>query len=184
MSRIGKKPIVIPTGVTIKKEQDTIIVQGSKGTLDIKIHPMVDVETQEKVIKVKRKNDEKESRSLHGLFRALIQNMIIGVEKGFQKKLEIRGVGYKMEVKENDLMLSLGFSHPVRYPIPNGIQIEIDKEIKNTFIIRGINKQLVGQVAAEIRGLKKPEPYKGKGIRYFGEKVQQKAGKAASGGKG
>lgn len=182
MSRIGKQPITIPNGVTVTQGSDKeITVKGSKGELKIIPHEKVNVEIKDKEIIVTRNDDERFSRSLHGLTRALIQNMVTGTSEGFEKKLEIKGVGYRAQLQGKKLVLNLGYSHPIEYTAPEGVTIEIDQENKNLLTISGIDKEKVGQTAAVIRGYKKPEPYKGKGIRYQGEKVQRKSGKAAGG---
>ena len=176
MSRIGKLPIAIPTGVTITVDPDFITVQGPKGTLKQFALPNVDVTVEDGQVVVTRRSDEKIARSQHGLMRALINNMVIGVTKGFEKKLQINGVGFRLTSKgPQDIEMSLGFSHPVHYHAPDGIKITTNKM---EMTISGIDKQLVGQVAADIRALKKPEPYKGKGIKYDDEVIIRKAGKA------
>ncbi len=179
MSRIGKNPIQIPAGVTITINGHTISVKGPKGELTQNIHPNMKVEVNENQMTVSRPNDLKLNRSLHGLTRSLLNNMVEGVTKGYEKQLEILGVGYRAAIAGNKLTLNLGFSHPVEFTAPQGISIEVDKDKKNILIIKGSDKQLLGEVAAKIRSYKKPEPYKGKGIRYVGEYVAQKAGKAA-----
>ena len=176
MSRIGKLPIAIPTGVTITVDPDFITVQGPKGMLKQFTLPNVDVTVEDGQVVVTRRSDEKIARSQHGLMRALINNMVIGVTKGFEKKLQINGVGFRLTSKgPQDIEMSLGFSHPVHYHAPDGIKITTNKM---EMTISGIDKQLVGQVAADIRALKKPEPYKGKGIKYADEVIIRKAGKA------
>lgn len=180
MSRIGKQPIEIPAGVTVTMKEGKITVNGSKGTLTFTPHSRMLVTVENKTILVQRPNDERLSKNLHGLTRTLIDNMIQGVTKGYTKQLEIHGVGYRAAVQGKKLQLSLGFSHPVDVPAPEGISFEIDKEKKNILTISGIDKVLVGQIAANIRSLRIPEPYKGKGIRYLGEAVRRKAGKAAA----
>lgn len=180
MSRIGKQPVEIPSGVEVKVTGNSVSVKGSKGTLTFAAHERVVIKVEGNKVMVERKSDENLDKSLHGLTRTLIANMIQGVTKGFTKSLEIQGVGYRASVAGKKLQLSLGFSHPVEFPAPDGITFEIDKEKKNIIIITGIDKALVGQVAADIRSLKAPEPYKGKGIRYVGEQVRRKAGKAAT----
>ena len=175
MSRIGKKPIVIPAGVTVTVVDSLVRVTGPKGTLDERLHPRVTVTVTDGVAEVTVKNpDLKDDRALWGLFGSLIRSMIIGVTVGFEKKLEVQGVGYKVALQGADLRLDVGFSHPVLFPIPNGITITIDK---NIITVQGISKQVVGETAACIRKVRKPEPYKGKGIRYVGEVVRRKAGK-------
>jgi large subunit ribosomal protein L6 len=179
MSRIGKQPVKIPNGVTVELKGQQLSVKGPKGELKLDIHSNIKAEVTPEAITLTRKNDSKLSKSLHGLTRSLLNNMVEGVTTGFEKKLEILGVGYRAAIAGTKLTLNLGFSHPVEFQAPQGIAIEIDKEKKNILIIKGIDKQLLGEVAAKIRSYKKPEPYKGKGIRYVGEYVAQKAGKAA-----
>ncbi|PIQ78243.1 50S ribosomal protein L6 [Candidatus Peregrinibacteria bacterium CG11_big_fil_rev_8_21_14_0_20_46_8] len=183
MSRIGKLPITVPAGVEIKIQDGLMIVKGPKGELKQKVHPRIKVSVEDGVAKVERQSEDKFDRSLHGLTRSLLANMVEGVTNGYSKRLEIIGVGYRAAVQGKKLNLSLGFSHPVDVPAPEGITFEIDKEKKNIIIITGIDKELVGQIAANVRGLRKPEPYKGKGIRYEGEHVRRKAGKAATAAK-
>lgn len=180
MSRIGKNPVQVPAGVTVSITGNTVSVKGPKGELTQTFHPNMKVEIAENEVKVTRPNDLKLNRALHGLTRTLIYNMIEGVTKGYEKQLEIIGVGYRAAIAGSKLTLNLGFSHPVEFNVPKGIVIEMDKDKKNILIIKGTDKQLLGEVSAKIRGFKKPEPYKGKGIRYVGEYVPQKAGKAAS----
>jgi large subunit ribosomal protein L6 len=178
MSRIGKLPVEIPDGVTVEvKPGNNVVVKGPKGTLEFTFNPKLTIKVEGNKVVVERPTDEKQMRALHGTTRALINNMVIGVSKGFEKVLEVKGLGYRAFVKGNTLELHLGFSHPVLYSIPEGISIEVDRE--NNIFVRGIDKQKVGQVAAEIRSFRPPEPYKGKGIRYRGEKVLMKAGKSA-----
>lgn len=184
MSRIGKKPVALPAGVTVEVKGSTVRVQGPKGAEELTLLPEVTVTVQEGQLLVERRDDTEQSRARHGLMRQLIANIVNGVSNGFEKRLEIIGVGYKAQVKGKILALSLGFSHPVDLPVPDGIEIVPDEQNKNVLIIRGINKQLVGQVAANIRSLRPPEPYKGKGVRYLGEHVRRKQGKAAAGAKG
>ena len=180
MSRIGKKPVAIPSGVTIEVSGSTVKVKGPKGELKIELLPEVFVSVENGQAVVARKDDEEQSRARHGLTRQLIANMVAGVNAGFEKKLEIIGVGYKAQVKGKTLVLNLGHSHPIDFPIPEGIEITQNEKNKNVLTIRGIDKQLVGQVAAEIRGKRPPEPYKGKGVRYIDEQVRRKPGKAAA----
>lgn len=180
MSRIGKKPIDVPAGVEVKMTSGEITVKGPKGVLKFTPHPRLEIKIEEKTILVNRKSEEILDKSLHGLTRTLVANMVTGVTEGFAKKLELHGVGYRAAVQANKLQLALGYSHPVEYPAPEGIHFEIDKEKKNIVVISGIDKTLVGQVAANIRALRPPEPYKGKGIHYLGEKIRRKAGKAAT----
>ncbi len=179
MSRIGKQPVLIPNGVTVTVSNQIVNVKGPKGELNFTVHPNAKVAVEGNQIIVTRINDLKLSKSVHGLTRSVLNNLVEGVTKGFEKKLEILGVGYRAAVAGSKLTLNLGFSHPIEYNAPQGVKIEVDKEKKNILIIQGIDKELVGQTAAEIRTFKKPEPYKGKGIRYLGEYVAQKAGKAA-----
>lgn len=180
MSRIGKNPIDIPNGVTVTISSENLVtVKGGKGELKVQIHPRIKLEQKENQVVVTRQSDEKTDRSLHGLSRTLIANACEGVSQGFTKELEIRGVGYKAQVQGKKIVLNLGFSHPIDYTMPEGITADMPKDKKNTIVISGINKQLVGQTAAEIRSFRKPEPYKGKGIRYVGEYVAIKAGKTA-----
>jgi large subunit ribosomal protein L6 len=176
MSRIGKKPISIPEGVQISQEKSTVKVHGPKGILSMDIPSGVEVTAHNGTIEVKAISENRKERSYHGLVRTLIANMITGVSVGFQKSLELSGIGYRAERSEDILKLVLGYSSPVEYKIPKGIDLKIDKQVNIAVI--GIDKQLVGKVAAEIRSLKKPEPYKGKGIRYAGEKVRRKVGKS------
>ncbi|MGE3278706.1 MAG: 50S ribosomal protein L6 [Candidatus Altimarinota bacterium] len=180
MSRIGKLPIAIPEGVTVTLNGKTVLIKGKKGELSWVSHPDVDVKVEENEILVTRKSETKLNKSLHGTARALLRNMVIGVTKGYEKKLEVRGVGYRFNIAGKKLNLSLGFSHPVEFVIPEGITIKADEENKNLMIISGIDKQLVGETAARIREVRKPEPYKGKGIRYADEHVVLKQGKKAA----
>jgi len=176
MSRIGKKPVELPAGVKISQEQSTIKVEGPKGKLSMLMPEGVDIILGDKAVEVKRPSDGRRERSYHGLVRTLIANMVKGVTSGFEKSLEISGVGYRAEIAGKSLKLVVGYSAPVEYEIPEGIQIKVDKQVN--IAVSGIDKQLVGRVAAEIRGLKKPEPYKGKGIKYTTETVRRKVGKS------
>lgn len=176
MSRIGKMPITIPDKIQVEKHENKIIVKGDKGVLEEQIHPDMTVTIKDNVITVERPSDNKFHRSLHGLTRSLIHNMIFGLTEGNKKTLKILGVGYRAEIKGTALVLQLGFSHPIYFKAPEGIQIETPAP--DTIIISGIDKQLVGQVAAKIRSFRPPEPYKGKGVRYENEYVKRKAGKA------
>jgi large subunit ribosomal protein L6 len=178
MSRIGKKPITVPKGVEIKKDGNAVTVKGPKGTVTTALVPGIDVKVENNVVQFTRKDDEKQSRAFHGLVRALVANNVLGVAAGFKKELDIVGVGYRAEVKGKEVVFQLGYSHPVRFPIPKGIEIAIDAK-SGHITITGIDKQQVGQVAAEIRGLREPDPYKGKGIKYSDEVIRRKAGKAA-----
>lgn len=175
MSRVGKLPIAIPSGVTITIDPDTITVAGSKGTLTQFTMPDITVTQEGTELIVTRANDEPKIRAKHGLMRALINNMVVGVTTGFSKKLEINGVGYRVAAQGADLKLNLGFSHDVIYNVPAGVTAAVEG---TNITISGISKQQVGQVAAEIRALKKPEPYKGKGIKYEGERIIRKSGKS------
>lgn len=175
MSRIGKLPIAIPSGVTITVDPDEIIVAGSKGTLKQFTMPGVTVTHEDSQVVVTRDNDEPKNRAKHGLMRTLIHNMVVGVSTGFSKKLELNGVGYRVALSGNGLKLSLGFSHEVNFALPTGITATVEQ---NIITVSGIDKQQVGQVAAEIRALKKPEPYKGKGIKYADERIIRKSGKS------
>lgn len=175
MSRIGKLPIEIPSGVTITVDSDVITVKGAKGELTVPHLSDVTVSQEENQIIVVRKDDEKIAKAQHGLQRALLNNAVEGVTKGFEKKLEVNGVGFRVAMSGTDLEMALGFSHPVKYKTPEGVQISTNKM---EITVSGIDKQKVGQVAAEIRALKKPEPYKGKGIKYADEQILRKAGKA------
>lgn len=174
MSRIGKQPIEIPSGVTITVDSDVITVKGAKGELTVPHLSDVTVKEEDGKLVVTRKNDEKIAKSQHGLQRALLNNAVEGITKGFEKKLEVNGVGFRVATSNNTLDMSLGFSHPVKYTPPQGITVTNDKM---TIVVSGIDKQQVGQVAADIRALKKPEPYKGKGIKYADEQIVRKAGK-------
>ena len=174
LSRIGKLPIEIPSGVTITVDSGDVTVTGPKGTLKQFITPAVNVKVDNGVFTVEPKDESKEARAQHGLMRALVNNMVTGVTKGFEKRLEVKGVGFRVNVANNVLDMSLGFSHPVQYKAPEGVTITNEKMI---IVVAGIDKQKVGQVAAEIRAIKKPEPYKGKGIMYVDEQILRKAGK-------
>ena len=175
MSRIGKQPIAIPAGVTITVGAQDITVAGPKGSLTVPLQPPVQAAVEDNQILVTRDNDEPKSRAWHGLQRALLNNAVQGVTKGFEKKLEINGVGFRLSGGGKSIEMALGFSHPVKYQAPDGVELKTDKM---TITVSGIDKQQVGQVAAEIRALKKPEPYKGKGIKYVDEVILRKAGKA------
>ena len=177
MSRIGKQPVAVPSGVDVKLDGAHLVVKGPKGQLERDVHPEMHVSVDDGEVNVTRPSDKKEHRALHGLTRALINNMVTGVTEGFERRLEIVGVGYRAEPKGKGLKLSLGFSHTIDYPAPDGIEFELPQP--TNIVVRGIDKQKVGQVAAEIRAFRPPEPYKGKGVRYAGEHVRRKAGKAA-----
>lgn len=180
MSRIGRMPIAVPQGVTVKIESNLVSVKGPKGELSREIHPDMILELEGNVLNVKRPSDEKNHRALHGLSRTLINNMVVGVTKGFTKTLEIAGVGYRASKSGTKLNLTLGFSHPVEVEPPTGITIDVPAP--NKIIVSGVDKEVVGALAAKIRGYREPEPYKGKGVKYEGEVVRRKVGKA--GGKG
>jgi len=179
MSRIGRQPVEVPTGVEISIDGSHVAVTGPKGSLAEDVHPEMALVLEDGTLRVERPSDERSHRSLHGLTRSLIANMVEGVTKGYEKRLEIVGVGYRATLKGADLELAVGFSHTVTVRAPAGIEFEVPAQ--NRITVRGIDKQLVGQVAANIRKIRKPEPYKGKGIRYEGEYVRKKAGKAAKG---
>jgi len=176
MSRIGKKPIPIPDKVKVEIKPDSVVVTGPKGSVSNPIPPGIKFEQKDKQVHAVRQNDSGPQRAFHGLARALVANAVKGVTEGFSKELDIVGVGYRAESRKNSVVFTLGFSHPIEYPIPPGINITVDKQTK--LVVSGVDRQLVGQVAANIRGLKKPDPYKQKGIRYTGERLKKKAGKA------
>jgi len=180
MSRIGKQPVEVPSGVTVEISPTEIKVKGSKGELKRELHRSITVEQKENKLIVTRKSDSKEDRGLHGLFRSLISNMVEGVSKGYEKRLLVIGVGYKFKPNGNKITLNLGFSHPIEYTAKGDITFEDSKEEKTLLIIKGIDKEMVGETAAKIRSFRPPEPYKGKGIRYEDEHVVRKAGKAAA----
>ena len=180
MSRIGRKPIAIPAGVEVKIDGTVVTVKGPKGTLTRSIHPNMAVKVEGAEVVVTRPNDEQENRALHGLTRTLIANMVEGVSNGFTKELEINGVGYRAQKQGNEVVLNLGFSHQVFIKEPEGITIDVPTP--NKLVITGINKELVGQFAAEVRGKRPPEPYKGKGIKYTTETIRRKEGKAGAKG--
>ena len=182
MSRIGKLPITVPSGVDVTIDGRTVTVKGPKGTLSHTVIEPITVERGEDgSVLVKRPDDERRSRAMHGLSRSLVNNLVVGVTAGYEKKLEIVGVGYRVALKGSNLEFALGFSHPVVVEPPAGITFAV--ETPTRFSVSGIDKQLVGETAANIRKIRKPEPYKGKGVRYEGEFVRKKAGKAAKGGK-
>jgi large subunit ribosomal protein L6 len=176
MSRIGKKPVPVPAGVEVSIQGQTVAVKGPKGSLQRTFTDRVDLTMEEGTVLVARKDDARESRALHGLSRALLANMVMGVADGFRRELSIVGVGYRAALKGDGLELQLGFSHPVQVPAPDGISFEVPEPTR--VIVSGIDKEQVGQVAADIRKLRPPEPYKGKGVRYINEQVRRKAGKA------
>jgi len=178
MSRIGRKPISLPKGVEVRKEGNAVTVKGPKGSLTTPLVQGIGVTVENNVISFTRPDDEKKNRAFHGLMRALVANNVRGVSEGFKKELDIVGVGYRAEVKGKEVVFQLGYSHPVRFAIPAGIDIAVDAK-SGHITVTGIDKQQVGQTAAEIRSLRKPDPYKGKGIKYTAEVVRRKAGKAA-----
>ncbi len=177
MSRIGRMPIPLGAGIEVKQSDGTLSVKGPKGQLELTVHPDMAVVVDEAEVRVERPSDQKEHRALHGLTRSLIANMVAGVTNGFSKTLEIVGVGYRADVKDNAITLTLGFSHTIDYRPADGVTLECPNQ--TTIVVSGIDKQKVGQAAAEIRAFRPPEPYKGKGIRYQGEHVRRKAGKTA-----
>jgi large subunit ribosomal protein L6 len=176
MSRIGRMPVTVPSGVDVTISGRDVTVQGPKGTLSLKVSAPIEVSRERDVITVTRPSDEGEVRALHGLSRSLIANMVTGVTEGYRKTLEIVGVGYRVQARGKDLEFALGFSHPVPVSAPDGISFRV--ETPTRFIVEGIDKQQVGEVAANIRKLRKPDPYKGKGVRYQGEQIRRKVGKA------
>ena len=176
MSRIGRMPVEIPSGVEVKVDGQTVTVQGPKGTLTQEFHPDMVIALEGNTLTVQRPSDDKKHKALHGLTRSLIANMIEGVTKGYQKNLEISGVGYRAALQGNKLVLSMGFSHPVEFEPEPGIEFEVPAPTRIS--VKGIDKQLVGEIAARIRAVRPPEPYLGKGIRYAGEHIRRKAGKA------
>jgi len=182
MSKIGKKPIDIPSGVTVSiGDGNNVVIKGTKGELKYKFHRDINIEMKESKVFLSPKRETKKIRAIWGLSRALFANMVTGVEKGYSEQLELQGVGFRASIKGRDLELNIGFSHPVIFKSPEGIDLKVEK---NIITVSGIDKQMVGQVAADIRSLKKPEPYKGKGIRYVGEQVRKKVGKKVAGASG
>ena len=179
MSRIGKKPVPVVKGVKVSVNDHKVRVEGPKGKLDLDVHPLITVKQDGDTLVVTRPNDEKQSKALHGLTRALLNNMVLGVSEGYKKTLEIQGVGYKVEMKGKNLVLSIGYAHTVTVPIPADVQVAL--EGTNKIHVTGPDKQAVGEFAAQVRKLRKPEPYKGKGVRYEGEVVKIKPGKAFAG---
>jgi len=180
MSRVGRKPIQVPAGVKVQVGEQALKVEGPKGRLETPVPPGISFSLTGSELACKRSSDARQQRAFHGLARALAQNAVTGVSKGFSKELDIVGVGYRAAIEGKKLVLNLGFSHPVEYPIPQGIEVKVDKNTH--LVVSGIDRQQVGQVAAEIRGFRKPEPYKQKGIRYTGEVLKKKAGKAGATG--
>ncbi len=181
MSRIGKLPIVVPAGVDVTVDGSTVTVKGAKGTLTQTFNSKMNIELKDGHITVTRPDDTKENRSLHGLTRTLINNMVTGVHDGFKKQLEVVGIGYRAALQGKDLVLNVGYSHQVVMTPPEGITVEVPSP--NQIVINGFNRQLVGQFASEVRGVRPPEPYKGKGIKYADEVIRRKEGKAGKGGK-
>jgi len=177
MSRVGNSPIALPGGVTVAQAGSVVQVKGPKGNLSQAMVALVSMKVVDNTVVFERTIESKPARANHGLMRALVNNMVVGVSQGFKKELTIIGVGYRADVKGKNLVMQLGYSHPIEYLIPNGISIEVDKN--NTITVSGIDKQQVGQVSAEIRGFRKPDHYKGKGVRYVGEYVRIKQGKSA-----
>jgi len=177
MSRIGRKPIDVPSGVDVKLVENKITVKGPKGTLERELHPEINVAIEGNIIEVTRPSDQKKHRALHGLTRALVNNMVEGVTKGFEKKLELVGVGYRATMQGTKLVLNVGYSHPVEMVPDAGLSVEVGPK-QNLIIINGYDKEVVGQFAAKVRAVREPEPYKGKGIKYSDEKIRRKAGKA------
>lgn len=176
MSRIGLQPVIVPKGVTVTVNENVLHVKGSKGELTQSFKPLVSIAVNGGEVQVSRVNESKQAKSMHGLYRSLLNNMVAGVSQGFLKTLIINGVGYRAEVNGKILLLNLGYSNPIEYEIPDGVQLNVDGNTK--VVVSGIDKALVGQVAAEIRKLRPPEPYKGKGIRYDNENVRRKVGKS------
>ncbi|MDQ1335944.1 MAG: large subunit ribosomal protein [Thermodesulfobacteriota bacterium] len=177
MSRIGKRPISIPANVDVTVDGDRVRVKGPKGVLERSVHPKISIELDGNALRVTTNDESREARSLHGLFGALVSNMVEGVTKGFQKGLEIVGVGYRAELKGRTAVFSLGYSHPIHFDLPEGIDAAVEK---SKIVLSGIDKELLGVTAAKIRGLRSPEPYKGKGIKYADEVIRRKAGKAGA----
>jgi large subunit ribosomal protein L6 len=175
MSRIGKAPITVPSGVDVTVDGRNVTVKGPKGTLSHEVDEPITVSLDDGVLSVQRPDDERESRALHGLSRSLLNNLVQGVSQGYERKLEIHGVGYRVQLRGSDLEFALGFSHPVKIAPPEGITFAVESPTR--FSVQGIDKQLVGQVAANIRWLRRPDPYKGKGVRYAGEQIRRKVGK-------
>jgi large subunit ribosomal protein L6 len=178
MSRIGKKEIPLPKGVEVRQDGEAILVKGPKGSLTTAVIPGITMSVEDNVVKFQRRDDEGKTRAFHGLMRALVANNVKGVSEGFKRELDIIGVGYRAEVKGREVVFALGYSHPVRFAIPDGIEITVEPK-SGHITITGIDRQKVGQTAAEIRSLREPDPYKGKGIKYSDEIIRRKAGKAA-----
>ncbi|MBF0449582.1 MAG: 50S ribosomal protein L6 [Candidatus Magnetomorum sp.] len=178
MSRVGKKPIEIPKDITITYTDKKITVKGTKGSIEHSVHESVDLEINDTRINVLSKDQSRVNRAFQGLTRSLVSNMVTGVSKGFERTLEINGIGYRAEINGNSLKLTLGYSHPIDFPLPDGITAVVPKQ--NVIKISGINKEVVGQTCADIRALRPPEPYKGKGVKYAEEQIQRKAGKTGT----
>jgi len=178
MSRVGKKPIEIPKDITITYSDKKISVKGKKGSLEHKVHNEIDIEIDGQILRIISKDMSRKNRAFQGLTRSLVENMVIGVSKGFERTLEINGIGYRAESTGKSLKLTLGYSHPIDFKLPEGITATVDKQ--NVIKISGIDKEVVGQTCAEIRALRPPEPYKGKGIKYAEEQIQRKAGKTGT----
>jgi large subunit ribosomal protein L6 len=177
MSRIGKMPVEVPKGVEVSLKGRTFSAKGPKGALSLAVHPEIQVKIEDGMVAFHRPSDQPRHKALHGLVRSLVANMVTGVNEGFSRTLEIVGVGYRADVSGNGITVQVGYSHPIQYPAPEGITLECPNQ--TTIVVSGADKQKVGQTAAEIRGFRPPEPYKGKGIRYRGEQVRRKAGKTA-----
>ena len=177
MSRIGKKPIPVPPGVKVAVKADAVSVEGPKGTLSQAIPSGLSVKMDSNVLTVERSSDHRTVRALHGLIRSLLANMVHGVKDGFERKLEIVGIGYRAQLQGRNLQLALGYSHPVMFPLPDGVQAEVERQVSIT--LKGADKALLGQLAAQLRSLRKPDPYKGKGIKYAEEHIRRKVGKKA-----
>jgi large subunit ribosomal protein L6 len=177
MSRIGKKPIPVPPGVKVALQDDTVLVEGPKGKLSQTVPRGLSVRMDQNVVTIDRQSDHRSVRALHGLVRSLIANMVHGVKDGFERKLEIVGIGYRAQLQGKSLQLALGYSHPVIFPLPEGVQAEVERQVSIT--LRGADKALLGQTAAKLRALRKPDPYKGKGIKYADEYIRRKVGKKA-----
>lgn len=178
MSRIGRAPVYFDKAVQVTVNGDAVVVKGAKTTMTVKLRPQVKAKVEEGKIVLTRSNEDTETRAYHGLYRALLQNAVVGVTKGWTRELDLNGVGYRANVAGKKLELTLGYSHPISYGIPDGIEIKVDKQTK--IIVTGANRDLVGQVAAKIRGFRPPEPYLGKGVKYSDEKIRRKAGKSAA----
>jgi large subunit ribosomal protein L6 len=178
MSRVGKKPILVPEKTTVSFKEGAVTVQGKNGTLTHMVHPSIDLKVEKERIDVVTKTDDRKTRALQGMTRSLLDSMVIGVSRGYERVLEINGIGYRAESKGKSLLMSLGFSHPIDFPLPEGVTAAVEKN--NVIKLTGIDKHLLGQTAARIRQLRPPEPYKGKGIKYAEEHIQRKAGKTGT----